>query len=200
MTLPNNNLNESHRCPWAKHELEIAYHDMEWGKPSFDDHYLFEMLIIEGVQAGLSWLTVLKKRAHYQKVYDGFDPEIVAKYDEAKIQSLLNDPGIIRNKVKVRTSVKNAIVFLDIQKEFGSFSKYIWAFVDGKPIVNQWKFDKGIPPQIELSLKISKDLKKRGMSFVGSTIMYSFMQGVGMVNDHLVSCPQHKQFQLDVSR
>ena len=178
------------RCAWLpeSNELYTAYHDEEWGKPVYDDRLLFEMLILEGAQAGLSWQTVLHKRAHYKKVFDNFDAVNVAKYDQRKIDTLLQDAGIIRNKLKVNAAVNNAKVFLAIQQEFGSFSNYLWQFVDGKPIVNSWKTVSEVPASTSESDKLSKDLKKRGMSFVGSTIMYAFMQAVGMVNDHTVDC------------
>lgn len=164
------------------------YHDTEWGVPVHDERLLFEMLILEGAHAGLSWLTILNKRETYKQAYDNFNPEIVAKYDEHKILDLLENPGIVRHKLKVRASVKNAQVFLAIQKEFGSFDKYIWGFVNYKTIKNNYSIDNRMPASTELSDKISKDLKKRGMSFVGTTIMYSFIQAIGMVNDHLKEC------------
>lgn len=178
------------RCSWAnpKNPLYVKYHDEEWGRPVHDDRTLFEFLILEGAQAGLSWETVLNKRAHYKKVYDNFEPKKVAKYDEKKIQSLIEDAGIIRNKLKIRSSVQNAQVFLDIQKEFGSFDAYVWGFVHGKPIVNNFKTIQDLPARTEISDALSKDLKKRGMNFVGSTIMYAYMQAVGMVNDHMNDC------------
>jgi len=178
------------RCAWLPegNELYTAYHDDEWGKPVYDDRLLFEMLILEGAQAGLSWSTVLNKRAHYKKVFDNFDVQKVAKYDQAKIEDLLQDVGIIRNKLKVNAAVKNAKIFIELQKEFGSFSNYLWQFVDGAPIVNKWKTIKDVPVSTEESDALAKDLKKRGMSFVGSTIMYAFMQAVGMVNDHTTDC------------
>lgn len=177
------------RCDWVTEDkVYKKYHDAEWGRPLHDEHGLFEFLVLEGAQAGLSWLTILKKRPHYKKVFDGFDPEKVAKYDDKKVQELLNDAGIIRNKLKVNSAIRNAKVFLEIQKEFGSFDKYIWGFVDGKPIENDFKNIKDVPAKTELSDQISKDLKRRGMNFVGSTIVYAFMQAVGMVNDHHKGC------------
>lgn len=178
------------RCGWVPEndELYIAYHDKEWGIPVHDDRHLFEMLILEGAQAGLSWLTVLKKRENYRKVFDNFDVNKVAKYDELKVEELLNNPGIIRNRLKIHASIKNAKAFIEIQKEFGSFDKYIWSFVDGKQIVNKFKKLPEIPSKTELSDKISKDLKKRGMTFVGSTIIYAFLQAIGIVNDHTADC------------
>jgi DNA-3-methyladenine glycosylase I len=168
--------------------LYVKYHDEEWGKPVYDDRTLFEFLILEGAQAGLSWETVLNKRAEYKRVYDNFDVKKVAKYGEVKIQELLSNPGIIRNKLKVRSSIKNARVFIDIQKEFGSFSKYLWAYVDNKPLVNSIQSSKEYPVTSIISDALSKDLKKRGMNFVGSTIMYAYMQAVGLVNDHEDDC------------
>lgn len=181
------------RCAWVnpKNELYIKYHDEEWGRPVHDDGLLFEMLILEGAQAGLSWETVLNKRAHYKKVFDNFDVQKVSKYDEAKVQELLADPGIIRNKLKVRSTIQNAKVFLEIQNEFGSFDTYLWAFVNNTPIKNHFKTIQDLPAKTELSDKISKDLKKRGMNFVGSTIIYAYLQAVGVVNDHTVDCYLH---------
>lgn len=182
------------RCDWCGNDpLYVEYHDTEWGVPVYDDKVLFEFLILEGAQAGLSWITVLKKREAYRKAYDNFDPEKVAKYDENKIQELLQNSGIIRNKLKIRASINNAQQFLEVRKEFGSFSKYIWAFVDGKPIVNHFKTTSEIPATTPLSDQISKDLKKRGFKFVGSTIIYAHMQATGMVNDHIIDCPRHKE-------
>lgn len=187
---------KSARCPWANTDpLYIVYHDQEWGVPVKDDGLLFEFLILEGAQAGLSWLMVLKKRENYRKAFDGFDPKKVARYKPEKIEDLLNDPGIIRNRLKVNAAVQNAKSFLDVKDEFGSFSDYIWRFVDGKPIVNRFKTLAEIPSSTSLSDKISKDLKSRGFKFVGSTIIYAHMQATGMVNDHLVSCPRHKACQ-----
>ena len=177
------------RCPWANTDpLYIDYHDMEWGLPLHDDMKLFEFLVLEGAQAGLSWITILKKRDAYREVFDGFDPVKIAGYDSAKIEELLGCAGIIRNRLKIEASVKNARAFLAVQKEFGSFDSYIWRFVNGKPVKNGWKELAQIPAQTEASVAMSKDLKKRGFSFVGPTICYAFMQAVGMVNDHLVSC------------
>lgn len=176
-------------CEWAQsHDLHRIYHNEEWGLPTFDDRTLFEFLILEGAQAGLNWLTVLKKREGYRKAFADFDPELVAQFDEDKIATLLTDEGIIRNKLKVRSAVRNARVFLQIQEEFGSFSAYYWAFVDGKPIINNWATAQEVPASTPLSDQISKDLKKRGMNFVGSTIMYAYMQATGMVNDHTTDC------------
>lgn len=180
------------RCEWAKDELNAAYHDTEWGVPSHDDRHLFEMLILEGAQAGLSWTTILKKREHYRTVYDGFDPRKVARYTEAKIARLLADPGIVRNRLKVRASILNATATLKIQKEFGSLDAYLWRFVDGRPIQNRFTSLKDLPAKTPVSDAISKDLTRRGFKFVGSTIIYAFMQAVGMANDHVMACPRHR--------
>jgi len=177
------------RCAWCDDsELYQHYHDTEWGIPSFDDRYLFEMLILEGAQAGLSWLTVLKKRAHYQQVFDNFDAQKIARYDTQKIQSLLQDPGIIRNRLKVNAAVANARLFLEIQSRYGSFADYIWQFVDGKAINNHWQTIADIPVTTKESDQMSKVLKKKGFKFIGSTICYAYMQAVGMVNDHTIDC------------
>ncbi len=176
-------------CAWAQtHELNRVYHDAEWGVPVHDDKKLFEFLILEGAQAGLSWLTILKKRENYRRAFDGFDPEKVARYGEKKIASLLEDEGIIRNRLKVRAAVTNAQAFLKVQEEFGSFDKYIWQFVRGKPMVNHRKSMKEIPAKTEESDVMSKELLKRGFKFVGSTICYAHMQATGMVNDHTIDC------------
>lgn len=179
------------RCDWARNDLAIRYHDEEWGVPVHDDRRLFEFLILEGAQAGLSWDTILKKRDHYREVYDGFDPARVARYDARKQARLLADPGIVRNRLKVAAAVRNAKAFLRVQAEFGSFDAYLWRFVEGQPIVNRWKSMGQIAPRTPLSDAISKDLRKRDFTFVGSTICYAFMQAVGVVNDHLVTCPRH---------
>jgi DNA-3-methyladenine glycosylase I len=176
------------RCHWATSELNTPYHDEEWGVPLHDDRGLFELLILEGAQAGLSWDTVLMKRARYRQVFDGFDVEKVARYDKKKVRELLKDAGIIRNRLKIASTISNAQAFLRVQKEFGSFDKYIWQFVGGKPKQNAWKTHKHLPAKTAESDAMSKDLKKRGFRFVGSTICYAFMQATGMVNDHLVSC------------
>ena len=177
------------RCAWVNSDpLYLAYHDTEWGVPVFDDRKLFEFLVLEGAQAGLSWLTVLKKRENYRAAFEGFDPVKVAGFDEKKIQSLLNDPGIIRNKLKVRSAVTNAKAFLEIQKEFGSFAEYSWQFTGGRPMKNSFKSIKEVPAKTPESDAFSKDLKKRGFKFIGSTIIYSHMQAIGMVNDHTVDC------------
>ncbi|MFV0553717.1 MAG: DNA-3-methyladenine glycosylase I [Mangrovibacterium sp.] len=184
----------TNKCPWClSHPLYIAYHDEEWGRPIYDDNTLFEFLILEGAQAGLSWFTILKRRENYRRAYDDFKPQIVAQYGEEKVQQLLQDEGIIRNRLKVRGSIINAQCFLAVQEEFGSFSNYLWAFVEGKPIVNQFKTMSEVPATTPISDALSKDLKKRGFKFVGSTIMYAFMQAVGMVNDHLLTCPKYDQ-------
>lgn len=181
---------ERNRCGWAanSHDLYQAYHDEEWGVPVHDDRLLFEFLILEGAQAGLSWDTILKKRANYRTAYDNFDPEKVARYGEKDVQRLLNDAGIVRNRLKVAASIGNAQAFLKIQEEFGSFDAYQWRFVDGSPIQNAWKSMSEIPAKTEISDALSKDLLKRGFKFVGSTIIYAHMQAVGMVNDHEVGC------------
>jgi DNA-3-methyladenine glycosylase I len=175
------------RCSWASNELAIRYHDDEWGVPAHDDRTLFEFLILEGAQAGLSWDTILKKRAHYRSAFNGFDPQHVARYDERKLQTLLRDPGIIRNRLKIASAVQNAKAFLKVQEEFGSFDRYIWQFVGGQPVTNSWT-TKRVPARTSVSDAMSKDLRKRGFNFVGSTICYAFMQAVGMVNDHAKKC------------
>lgn len=177
------------RCAWCeKDDLYRDYHDNEWGKPVYDDDKLFEFLILETFQAGLSWYTVLVKRENFRKAFDNFDYKKIAKYNDSKIEELLQNEGIIRNKLKVKATVSNAIAFMEVQKEFGSFSKYIWNFVDGKPIDNKPKTLKDVPATTPLSDAISKDLKKRGFKFVGSTVMYAHMQATGMVNDHVEDC------------
>ena len=181
------------RCRWASNEVNIPYHDEEWGVPLHDDRRLFELLILEGAQAGLSWDTVLKKRARYREVFDGFDPEVVAQYDKRKVKALLADPGIIRNRLKVAAAIDNAKAFLAVQKEFGSFDAYVWRFVEGKPIRNTWKAHAGLPAKTKESDALSKDLQGRGFRFVGSTICYAFMQATGMVNDHIVECFRYEE-------
>jgi DNA-3-methyladenine glycosylase I len=176
------------RCGWAKSELMIRYHDEEWGVPLHDDRRLFEFLILEGAQAGLSWETILKKRENYRLAYDGFDPEIVAKYGAKKVRQLLANAGIVRNRLKIAASIENAKAFLKVQKEFGSFDRYIWRFVDGKPKINAVKTFANLPATSPESDAMSADLRKRGFKFVGSTICYAHMQATGMVNDHLVTC------------
>jgi len=182
------------RCDWAPpgDKLYRDYHDKEWGIPVHKDRKLFEMLILEGAQAGLNWRTILMKRVHYRKVFDKFDPSKVARYTPAKIKRLLLDPGIIRNRLKINAAVTNAKAFLSVTKEFGTFDKYIWGFVGGKPKINSWKSLKQLPPKTKESDLMSEDLKKRGFSFVGSTICYAFMQATGMVNDHIQSCFRRK--------
>ncbi|HTZ82457.1 MAG TPA: DNA-3-methyladenine glycosylase I [Candidatus Acidoferrales bacterium] len=180
------------RCPWANGELSIRYHDEEWGVPVHDDRTLFEFLILEGAQAGLSWSTILNKRENYRRAFDGFDPQRIARYDRAKVRKLLADPGIVRNKLKIASTIQNAKAFLRMQEEFGSFDRYIWQFVGGKPKVNNWKNLKQLPARTAESDAMSKDLKRRGFNFVGSTICYAFMQAVGMVNDHVVTCFRYK--------
>jgi len=177
------------RCEWAGTEpLYVAYHDEEWGVPAHNDRKLFEMLILEGAQAGLSWSTILNKRQNYRRAFENFEPEIVAGYDDAKVEVLLAHPGIVRNRLKVESAVRNARAFLDVQAEFGTFDAYIWGFVNGTPIVNAWKALGEIPAKTPESEAMSKDLKKRGFNFVGPTICYAYMQSVGMVNDHVVDC------------
>ena len=180
------------RCGWAKGELSIRYHDEEWGVPVHDDRTLFEFLILEGAQAGLSWTTILNKRDNYRQAFDGFDPKRVARYDRRKIERLLRDPGIVRNKLKIASAVANAKAFLEVQREFGSFDRYLWRFVDGKPRQPSLKSLKQIPARTPDSDAISKDLKRRGFTFLGSTICYAFMQAVGTVNDHVVDCFRYR--------
>jgi DNA-3-methyladenine glycosylase I len=181
------------RCPWAKGDLYIQYHDQEWGVPLHDDRLLFEFLILEGAQAGLSWLTILQKRHNYRVAFDQFDATAMARYSSKKVNQLLADPGIVRNRMKIESAVQNARAFVAVQKEFGSFDRYIWQFVSGQPKQNTWKALKAVPAATPESDAMSKDLKKRGFKFVGSTICYAFMQAVGMVNDHLVGCFRHAQ-------
>jgi DNA-3-methyladenine glycosylase I len=182
------------RCEWAGEDpLYIAYHDEEWGVPVHDDRKLFEFLILEGAQAGLSWITILRRRENYRAAFDQFDPEKVARYNESRIAELLENSGIIRNRLKIRSAVQNAQAFLKVQEEFGSFDKYIWEFVDHQPIVNHWKEMSEIPAFTSLSEQISKDLKKRGFNFVGPTIVYAHMQATGMVNDHTTDCFRYQE-------
>ena len=185
-------MNSNNRCGWAKGEKDILYHDTEWGVPSHDDGYIFEMLILEGFQAGLSWNTILQKRENFKKAFDNFDYKKIAEYDEMKLNELLKNEGIIRNRLKINSTVTNARAFMKIQEEFGSFAKYIWNFTDNKRIINNWKELSEVPATSVLSDKISKDLKKRGFKFVGSTIIYSFLQAIGIIDDHLISCPYKK--------
>ncbi len=179
------------RCAWAQGELAIHYHDKEWGVPTHDDRKLFEFLLLEGAQAGLSWDTILQKRENYRAAFDGFDPALIARYDSRKMNALLSNPGIIRNRLKIASAVKNAKAFLQVQKEFGSFDAYIWQFVEGKPVRNRWRSPKQVPARTAQSDAMSKDLKKRGFNFVGSTICYAFMQAMGLVNDHTTNCFRH---------
>jgi DNA-3-methyladenine glycosylase I len=181
------------RCGWARSELSIEYHDKEWGVPSHDDRTLFEFLVLEGAQAGLSWETILNKRKNYRAALDDFDFARIATYDGRRLNSLLRNPGIVRNRLKLASTVKNAKAFLKVQEEFGSFDDYVWQFVGGKPRRNDWRSVRQIPASTAQSDAMSRDLKKRGFSFVGSTICYAFMQAVGMVNDHVVSCFRRQQ-------
>ena len=182
------------RCSWAGDtQIYIDYHDNEWGRPVHDDIKLFEMLILEGAQAGLSWITILKKREAYRKAFDGFDPKKVALYGDAKIEELMNNKGIIRNRLKINATITNAKLFLEVAEKYGSFDKFIWSYVDNTPIIGHWESVKDIPVTTPLSDKISKDLKKMGFKFVGSTIIYSFMHAIGMVNDHITECCIYKE-------
>jgi DNA-3-methyladenine glycosylase I len=181
------------RCRWATDELSVVYHDEEWGVPVHDDRRLFEFLILEGAQAGLSWITILKKRAAYRKAFDRFDPRKIARYDAAKVAELLANEGIVRNRLKIAAAVTNAQAFLAVQKEFGSFDRYIWGFVDGHPVVNCRHASDSLPARTAQSDAMSKDLARRGFKFVGSTICYAFMQAVGMVNDHDVECFRYSE-------
>lgn len=177
------------RCSWATSDpVYIKYHDEEWGIPLHDDRQLFEFLCLEGAQAGLSWITILKKRDHYRQVFDNFDPAVIVNYDKNKINLLMSDPGIIRNRKKIEAVILNAEAFLRIQKEFGSFDKYIWQFVGGSPLINHWSDSRSVPTTTSESIAMSSDLKKRGFKFVGPTICYAFMQATGMVNDHTLDC------------
>lgn len=185
---------EKKRCQWVTDDPEyIRYHDCEWGVPVHDDRHLFESLVLDGAQAGLSWLTILKRRENYRRAFDGFDPNVVARYNPEKIDELLLDKGIIRNRLKVGSAVTNARAFLKVQDEFGRFDGYIWGFVGGHPIVNRWETLKEVPPTSPESHRMSRDLKQRGFSFVGPTICYAFMQAVGMVNDHTVDCFRYRE-------
>jgi DNA-3-methyladenine glycosylase I len=181
------------RCHWASNEWNIPYHDAEWGVPVHDDRLLFEFLILEGAQAGLSWDTILRKRERYREVFDNFDAKHVARYDAKKVRELLADPGIVRNRLKISATIDNARAFLKVQEEFGSFDAYIWRFMGGKPKVNKWTKRKGVPAKSRESDAMSKDLQKRGFRFVGSTICYAFMQATGMVNDHMTTCFRYKR-------
>lgn len=182
------------RCPWAtKDPLYVSYHDLEWGVPVHDDRRLFEMLVLEGAQAGLSWLTILRKRGGYRRVFDGFDPGRVARYRDARVSKVLADDGIVRNRLKVVGAIRNARAFLAVREEFGTFDKYIWRFTGHEPIVNAWKSIASVPARTTESDAMSRDLKRRDFTFVGSTICYAFMQATGMVNDHLASCFRHRE-------
>lgn len=181
------------RCQWAGNDpLYIAYHDQEWGVPVHDDRLLFEFLILEGAQAGLSWITILRKRANYRRAFDEFDPVKVARYRQRRITALLNNEGIVRNRLKIQAAVNNAQRFREVQANFGSFDRYLWEFVDGRPVQNNWRRARQIPTATPLSDSLSKDMKNRGFKFVGSTICYAFMQAVGLVNDHISSCFRHR--------
>lgn len=181
------------RCAWATTELGIAYHDGEWGVPVHDDRILFEFLVLEGAQAGLSWETILRKRERYRVVMSGFDPAKVARYGPARVERLLADPGIVRNRLKVESAIGNARAFLEVQREFGSFDAYVWGFVGGRPRVNRWRTLREVPSRTPESGALSRDLARRGFRFVGSTVCYAFMQAVGMVNDHTVDCFRHRE-------
>ncbi len=182
------------RCPWCESTAEYRdYHDREWGVPVHDDRQLFEFLVLEGAQAGLSWLTILRRRAGYRQAYGGFVPEAVAAFGPADVERLLGDPGIIRNRRKVESSIRNARAFLAVQAEFGSFARYMWGFTDGRPVVNRWRAIREIPARTPLSDRWSRDLRSRGFSFVGSTICYAHLQAVGVVNDHLADCFRHAE-------
>lgn len=181
------------RCSWAQSELSIRYHDKEWGVPVHDDRTFFEFLVLEGAQAGLSWETILNKRENYRAAFDGFDAQRVAKYDRRKEAQLLKDPGIVRNRLKIASAVKNARGLLQVQEEFGSFDRYVWQFVQDRPRINSWKAWERVPARTTESDAFSKDLRKRGFNFVGSTICYAFMQAVGMVNDHTLECFRYRE-------
>ena len=181
------------RCPWAATEPNITYHDVEWGVPVHDDRLLFEFLILEGAQAGLSWTTILNKRDNYRKAFDGFRPEKIARYGVRDVKRLLGDAGIVRNRLKIVAAIENAKTFLTVRKEFGTFDAYLWSFVGGKPIRNRWNRMADVPARTTESDAMSRDLQRRGFKFVGSTICYALMQATGMVNDHLVTCPRHAQ-------
>lgn len=182
------------RCPWARSEPNLTYHDKEWGVPVHDDRRLFEFLILEGAQAGLSWETILRKRDNYRAAFDNFDAARVARYSPARVEKLMKNAGIVRNRLKIESTIGNAKAFLGIQKEFGSFDKYLWPFVGGRPLVNRWKTLKAIPASSPESDALSRDLRRRGFRFVGTTICYAFMQAVGLVNDHLIDCEFRERF------
>ena len=185
------------RCPWATIEPAISYHDKEWGVPVRNDRRLFELLILEGAQAGLSWITILRKRTHYRQA---FDPQKVAAYGSRDIARLLGNPGIVRNRLKIQAAIQNARSLLAVQEEFGSFDRYLWGFVDGRPVINHWRRMAQVPARTVQSDVISRDLLRRGFKFVGSTICYAFMQATGMVNDHLVTCPRHAEISREASK
>ena len=180
------------RCGWARNDLAIRYHDQEWGRPVHDDRTLFEFLLLEGAQAGLSWDTILQKREHYREAFDQFDPVRMSRYDSRKVRSLLANPGIVRNRLKINSAIQNAKSFLEVQGEFGTFDRYIWQFVGGQPRINKWRSLTEVPARTPQSDAMSKDLRKRGFNFVGSTICYAFMQAVGIVNDHLTTCFRYR--------
>lgn len=182
---------EKTRCGWARNDLSIAYHDAEWGAPQRDDRKLFEFLILEAAQAGLSWDTILRKRENYRRAFDDFDWKKIARYDERKAEELLRDEGIVRHRLKIASAIHNARLFEEVRGEFGSFDAYVWRFVGGAPVVNRWKNLAEVPAASAASAALGKDLKKRGFNFVGATVMYAFMQACGLVNDHLVSCFRH---------
>jgi DNA-3-methyladenine glycosylase I len=185
---PNNRQNDAHRCAWATNDLAIRYHDAEWGVPLHDDRALFEFLVLEGAQAGLSWETILRKRDRYRAVFDNFDAEAVARYDESKVVALLADPGIVRNRAKIAAAIRNAQSFLAVREEFGTFDAYIWRFIGGQSRMNAWPTLAAVPAQTAESIAMSMDLRRRGFTFVGPTICYAFMQATGMVNDHTIDC------------
>jgi DNA-3-methyladenine glycosylase I len=179
------------RCPWPTSDLYLAYHDHEWGVPQHDDRVLFEFILLEGAQAGLSWSTILNKRENYRRAFDGFNPQKIAGYGARKVAALLADPGIVRNRLKIAAAIGNAKAFLAVQREFGSFDRYLWRFTGGRPVQNAWRATKQVPARTAESDALSHELKERAFKFVGSTICYAFMQATGMVNDHLVTCPRH---------
>ncbi|MCO5185059.1 MAG: DNA-3-methyladenine glycosylase I [Anaerolineae bacterium] len=194
-------MNAVNRCDWCGTDpLYVTYHDEEWGVPIYDDQLLFAKLILDGAQAGLSWITILRKREAYWQAFDNFDPALIARYDEAKVEELMGNAGIVRNRLKINAAIKNARGYLEIMETEGSFSDYLWQFVDGRPIQNEWKTMADMPAQTALSTAMSKALKKRGFSFVGPTIVYAFMQAVGMVNDHTVTCFRYAECQALASR
>jgi DNA-3-methyladenine glycosylase I len=182
------------RCGWVTDDpLYLAYHDTEWGVPVHDDRVLFEFLVLEGAQAGLSWITILRKRENYRRAFAAFDPARVARFDTARVARLMQDEGIVRNRLKIESTVSNAKAFLAVQREFGSFDRYAWRFVEGRPLRNRFELQRDVPPRTAISDAMSKDLKKRGFRFVGTTILYAWMQAVGLVNDHIVTCFRHRQ-------